>query len=242
MGASRIYSKLSKKEPFSGYGGGIITYRLQHDAATNWVSQILPDAFGKALDFSSGDWFAPLPAEIPDDVANTFESGVLAEPPVSEWKAFDTDQFDSDIVEQIAASMHCSPSELIVVPKVSLVLFAAQWVLDYLGSISSAIALIREMHQTPQPNLVFWQSAMGCFYPAIGLDLNLDKIANLMNCAADVSSEFILLTSSDQLDPLTSQSLADADLSELVSHANGFILGAYDGEGYIYWRRKAHCS
>ncbi len=93
MGGSRIYSRLSKSEPFEGYGGKIIAYKLRHEAATDWASRILPKALTQYLDFSAGEWIAPLPAETPEDVANDFEQGVLAEPPVSEWLPFDADHF-----------------------------------------------------------------------------------------------------------------------------------------------------
>ena len=82
-----------------------------------------------------------------------------------------------------------------------------------------------------------WTSSLGILYPVSGSRLDRDGVADLMDLAADVSSELLILTSSDRLDPSTAQSLVDSDLAELVARADAIALGAYDGEGYIHWSR-----
>jgi hypothetical protein len=79
---------------------------------------------------------------------------------------------------------------------------------------------------------------MGIFYPVSGSYFDRDAIANLMELAGNVSEEFMLLTSSDRLDPTVSRSLFDSDLADLVGQASSLILGAYDGEGYVRWSRR----
>ncbi len=241
MGASRVYSRLTKTEPFAGYGGRIIPRELRHKAATDWASAVLPKAFVQSLDFSAGEWVASLPADTPEDVANDFEEGVLPEPPISEWLPFDVDHVGPEMSERIAASFQCSPADLVEVPKATLVLFAAQWIVDYLGSSPTAVALIREMHPRPQPDTIAWTSSMGVLYPVSGSSITRDEVADLMDLAADATSEFALLTSTDRLDPLVAQSITDTDLADVVSRADGVLLGAYDGEGHVRWRRRASC-
>ena len=126
MGASRIFDGRTKTTPFEGYEGQIVEYPLRHDAATTWASSILPAAFVSAVDFSAGHWTAPLPEGTPQEVANKFTQGVLAEPPTSEWKPFDPEHFGPEMSERMASPFGCMPSDLVVVPKASLVLFAAQ--------------------------------------------------------------------------------------------------------------------
>jgi hypothetical protein len=237
VGASRVYNGRTKTTPFPGYQGRIVEYPLQHEAATTWASGILPAAFVSSVNFAEGSWTAPLPEGTPEEVANRFSEGVLAEPPTSEWRPFDRDHFGPEMSERIAASLDCTSSDLVVVPKASLVLFAAQWAIDHLGSSPSAVALIREMH--PQPNLdaVMWTSSLGILYPVSGSRLDRDGLANLMDLAADSSGELMILTSSGRFDPSAARALVDSDLVELVAGADAIVLGAYDGEGYVHWSR-----
>jgi hypothetical protein len=237
VGSSRIYNGLTKTTPFEGYQGRIVQYLLRHEAATAWASGILPAAFVSAVDFSAGDWTAPLPEGTPDEVANSFKEGVLPEPPLSEWKAFDPSHFGPEMSERIASSLGCMSSELVVVPKASLVPFAAQWAIDHLTSSSSALVLIRDMHTQPNTVEVMWTSAFGVLYPVSGSRLDRDGVADFMDLAADASGEFMMLTSGDRLDPTVSQALLDNDLIELVAQASCIVLGAYDGEGYVRWSR-----
>jgi hypothetical protein len=116
VGRSRIYSSLTKTQPFAGYGGRIVPYRLSHEAATAWASRILPSAVVETVDFSRGWWGAPLPEQTPEEVANSFEQGVLAEPPISEWRPLGPDGLWEDMPERVASSLGCTPEELIVVP------------------------------------------------------------------------------------------------------------------------------
>ena len=237
MSRSRIYSSLTKTEPFAGYAGKIVPCRLSHEAASAWASQILPPAFVESVDFSRGWWDAPLPEETPEEVANSFREGILPEPPVSDWRPLGPDEPWPGMAERIAASLHCTPEQLVVVPKPSLDLFAGQWAVDHLSSSGSAVALIREMHSQPRENLVTWDCAMGVFYPVSGSELDREGFADLMDLAGDDTYDLVVLTSADSLNPSVSQSLTDRDLTRLVADAQGVILGAYDGEGYIRWSR-----
>ena len=237
MGNSRIYNGRAKTTPFEGYDGPIVEYLLRHDAATTWASGILPSAFVSTIGFSAGQWTAPLPEGTPEDVANKFTWGVLAEPPSSEWAPFDADHFGRDMSERIASSLGCTPSDLVVVPKASLALFAAQWAVDHLGSSPTALALIREMKPRPRVDTVRWTSSFGVLYPVSGSRLDRDGLADLMDLAADAIGSLMILTSSDRLDPSSALSLAVSDLDELAARADEVVLGAYDGEGYVRWSR-----
>lgn len=237
MGGSRIYNGRTKTAPFKGYEGQVVEYPLRHDAATTWASGILPSAFVSTINFDEGHWTAPLPEGTPEEVANRFTQGVLGEPPPSEWERFDPDRFGWEISARISSSLGCTPSDLIVVPKGSLALFAAQWAIDHLRSSRSALALIREMNRKPRADAVTWTSAFGSLYPVSGSRLDRDGLADLMDLACDVTGSLMILTSSDRLDPSSARSLATSDLVELVARADEISLGAYDGEGYIHWSR-----
>jgi len=235
VGSSRIYNSLTKTTPFEGFAGPIVEYPLRHDAATAWASSILPQPFLELVDFSAGSWVAPLPQETPEEAANRFTSGVLAEPPVSAWSPLDLEHVGPQMSQRIAADLGCSPADLVVVPKASLVLFAARWVLDHLASRRSAVALVREMKPRGEPDHRAWSTPMGTFYPVADNGLAPEPIADLLDSAADSSGSFALLTSSGRLDPHRSVSVTATDLTELISVADGLILGAYDGEGYVRW-------
>ena len=238
MGTFRIYNGLTKTEPFAGYGGRIATRPVDHGKATAWASRILPTAFVSAVDFSTGAWDAPVPEGTPDDAANNFDSGFLPEPPASDWEAFDPDHFGPEMSERIATSLGCTPADLVVVPKASLVLIPAQWAVDHLASSPSALALVREMSPQPNEGTVAWTSAMGVFYPVHGSGLDRDAFADLMDLAAHSDSEFMMLTSAASPEASVSQALPDADLGDLVARADAVVLGAFDGEGYLRWSRS----
>ncbi len=237
MGQSRIYNGRTKTQPFEGYGGRIVQRALHHDAATKWASSKLPERFVSTIGFASGWWSAPLPEDIPDDIANIFNNGILPEPPRSEWRPFDAKNISSEMAVRVATSFGCTQSDLVVVPKASLVLFAAQWAVDYLSSATSSLALVREMHSKPDNSAVIWESAMGTFYPIAGARWDRENVADLMDRAGIVNEEFMMLTSSDKLDASRKQTLLDTDLVDLIARANTVILSAYDGEGYIRWSR-----
>lgn len=237
MGASRVYNRRTKHEPFAGYSGPIVKYPLRHEAATGWAAGILPALFVSALDFASGHWTAALPEGTPEDVANGFTQGILPEPPVSVWKAFDAEHVGAGMSERIASSLGCTVSELVVVPKGSLVLFAAQSVVEHLGTTSSALALICEMNPQSTAGAVVWTTALGALYPVSGPRAR-DDVADLIDLATDASgSGLLVLTSSERHDPSTAAALLDDEMVELLARADAIILGAYDGETHVQWSR-----
>jgi hypothetical protein len=154
-----IYNRRTKTTPFKGYDGRIVDYPLRADAAAEWFREMLPSAAEAAVDWANGGWTAPLPAGTPESAANDFRRGVLAEPPPSTWESVDVEHIGPDMAARIAATLDCSASELVRVPKVSLVFFPAQWVVDHLRSSPSAVALIRNMGTRHDPDAVTWTSS-----------------------------------------------------------------------------------
>lgn len=214
-------------------------YRLNHAAATAWARKRLPHDLATAIDFERGTWSAPLPAAIQESAANVFERGVLAEPPTSTWEPFDPEHVGWEMSERIADSLGCTPNELVIVPKPSLVLFAAQWILDHLSESSSAVCLVREMSGSPMADSVTWRCSHGIFYPVWGRGWDHEGIADLLDDAASSYGEFIIHTSYEHQHAALSKELADGELIALVSQATEIIMGAYDGEGYVRWSRTS---
>jgi len=237
MGASRIYSRCTKTTPFQGYGGRIVDCPVRAEAAERWFGRHLPPAAFDMINWSSGCWTAPLPEKIPEEVANDFGRGVLPEAPVHAWVPVDEDEIGPEMAARIAATLECSVADLIHVPKASLVLLPAQWTVEHLRSSPGAVALIREMSPRPSSAVVSWTSALGTLYPVANAGQEVEAVADLMDSAATVDGEMIVLTTTRNLSPLVSQHLLDRDLLELLVGASNVILGAYDGEGYVRWSR-----
>jgi hypothetical protein len=237
VGNSRIFSGLTKTAPFEGYGGSIVARSVPVDLASQWAAGILPAALFSAVGMTAGAWDALLPEDTPDDVANSFTRGVLPEPPVSQWPAFDPDHFGPEMTERMASSMDCSAADLVVVPKASLVLYAAQFVAGYVASSPTSVALVLEMNGRADQWPVVWRSPLGVLYPVSDPGVDRDAVADLMDSAANVTSELVILTSSDGLDPLRSRELSEDELVALCSRADSVVIGAYDGESYVRWMR-----
>lgn len=237
MGRSRIYSRRTKTAPFAGHAGRIVARALDPRATEEWAAQLLPDGIASALNFSAGEWTAPLSETTPDPIAHRFDAGVFPEPPKSEWYPVDLEHLGAGMARHLATMLECEPEDLIQVPKPSLVPFAAQWALDHLASDASAVVLVREMGD-PSPKLIAWESAAGLFYPVTDAAMDLEALADFLDDAAFANDELVVLTSTSRLDARTPLRLSDADLTELLAAASGLILGAYDGEGYVRWRRK----
>jgi hypothetical protein len=224
-------------KPFQGYSGRIVDYPVRAEAAERWFQGLLPPAAYDAIDWSSGRWTAPLPEETPKAVANDFSQGVLPEAPVHAWVSVDENEIGTEMAARIAATLDCSVSELIHVPKASLVLLPAQWTVEHLRSSAGAVALIREMGTRPNTAVVSWTSALGTLYPVVDAGQDIEAVADLMDRASSVAGEMIVLTTTQKLSSAVSQHLLDRDLVELLLAASDVILGAYDGEGYVRWSR-----
>lgn len=140
--------------------------------------------------------------------------------------------------ERIADSLGCTTNELVIVPKPSLVLFAAKWILDHLSESSSTVCLVRELSGSPKEDSVTWRCSYGVFYPIWGRGWDRDGIADLLDDAASSYGEFIIHTSYEYQDAILSKELADEELITLVGQATEIVMGAYHGEGYVRWSRK----
>jgi hypothetical protein len=238
VGGSRVYDGREKKEPFAGYPGRIVERELESAATSEWAQSFLPPPFVSAIDFDAGSWSALLPDGIPQDRANQLAIGILPEPPVDRWKPFDPDEWSPEWADRIASSFGCTPEDLVEVPKPSLVLFAANLVVGYLSTSASAVALVLDMDPDPNCDAPGWTTAMGLFYPVVQGERDRDSVADLMDYASSVQGELVLLTTAGGLDSSEAFSVTDEQLVELVGQASGLILGAYDGEGYVIWRRR----
>lgn len=234
----RIYNRRTKTNPFAGHAGRVAERRLDPETAKAWAERFLPSAALAVLDLDAGAWTAPLPETIPHADAHRFDEGMLPEPARSEWTPVDLAHFDPAMARKVANDLECEPEDLILVPKWSLLPFAAQWTREHLAAAPTAIALVREMNESESRRRIAWESALGVLYPLAGATSSLDEIMDWMEDAAGAREEFTLLTSCDRLDPCRPIQLSTADLEELFASADGLILGAYDGEGYLRWRRE----
>jgi hypothetical protein len=235
LGAYRIYDGREKMEPFVGYPGRIVERPVDQESASLWAASRLPDVFVSTVRFDAGTWTAPLPDGIPEESANLLDVGVLPEPPLSEWLSFEPDEYGPEMTERITESFGCAPEDLVVVAKRSLVLFAADWIVEHLSRSSSGVGLVLEMNSQQREDAVVWMTAMGAFYPVASGDR--DSLADLMDSASSSWGECAILTSAT-LDPATPASLSSPQLEDLVARADEVVLGAYDGEGYLRWRRR----
>jgi hypothetical protein len=238
LGHYRIYSRRTKTEPFAGHAGRVVERALDPRAAMEWAAQRLPTPIYSAFDFDAGEWSAPLPETTPDSAATRFDAGVFPEPPKSEWFPVDLEHLGAGMARHLATMLECEPEDLVQVPKPSLVPFAAQWALDHLASDSSGVVLVREMND-PSSKRIAWDSSVGILYPLTEAEMDLEELADLMDDAGSARDELVILTSTSRFDARSPLRLSDADLEELLSASSELILGAYDHESYVRWRRKS---
>lgn len=180
-----------------------------------------------------------MPEFMPAEEAQAFDQGVLPEPPLEAWRPVDLREPGAELSRQIAESLGCEPEELVQVPKVSLVLYAAETVTRYLSGSPAALALVQEQKMPASPDRVAWMSAMGVLYPLSGTSLGREEVADLIDAAGDSRGELLVLTSRGRFDPFRDAVLEEADLEQLFAAAEGLVLGACDGESHLIWRRAS---
>ena len=233
---ARIYSRRTHTAPFAGYPGAVVRREVDHGQASRWVSEQLPDRIAAVLDFTGGTWAAPLPEGTPSQVASDFRSSILPEPPVEEWRAYDSSGLAPETLERMTADLQCSPEDLILVPKLSLVLFAARWIVDHLAADPANIALVREMTPEAVEGVPAWRGEAGTFYVLAGPAWDQERVAQLLDDASASWGEFAVLTTATP-DEAQSRAVSGDELLAVIARAQGIIVGAYDSEGYLCWSR-----
>jgi hypothetical protein len=236
----RIYSRTTHTAPFAGYPGSVVRREVDHVLASRWVSEQLPDRIAAVLDFACGTWAAPLPEGAPPPVASDFRSGVLPEAPVEEWRAYDSSGLSPETLERMTADLQCSPQDLVLVPTFSLVPFAARWIVDHLAGDPANIALVREMTPKAVEGVPAWRGEAGTFYVLAGPAWEQERVAQLLDDASASWGEFAVLTTATP-EEAQSRVVSGEELLAFIARAQGIIVGAYDGEGYLYWSRSRHC-
>lgn len=233
----RIYSRSTHTEPFAGYPGPVVSREVDHSKASSWVSEQLPSRIASVLDFGGGTWTTALPEGTPPEVASDFRRGVLPEPPVEQWQPYDSSKLEPETLARMTADLQCSPQELVLVPKMSLVLYPAQWIVDHLAADPDHVALVREMTPEVVQGIPAWQGEAGTFYALAGPDWDRERVAQMLDDASASWGEFAVLTKATE-DEAQSREVSGDELLDFIGHAEGIIVGAYDNEGYLYWSRS----
>jgi hypothetical protein len=251
--ARRIYNGNSKTEPFEGFRGKIVTYPLEASVAA-WARRDLED--GRTLsrlilertDFSQGSWSALLPGDTPSEVANErIDSGVLPEPPVDTWESAQEAGIPPEVAVWSSRGLGCSPEELVVVPKPSLILFLAQGVRYFLGRGPDRLCLVEDPTGSPQDPylsdvaLAPWAFDGEVYFAIRDRRYGMERIADIIDDSSSAARQTIILTSAPNAMVrrlASSERLSEDDLAVLVDGARHVILQAYDGESYLAWERK----
>jgi len=233
----RIYSRRTHTAPFAGYPGAVVRREVDHPLASRWVSEQLPDPIAAVLDFAGGTWAAPLPEGAPPQATQDFRGPILPEPAVEEWQTYDSSRLEPETLERMTADLQCSPEELVLVPKMSLVLFAARWIVDHLAADPANIALVRETTPEAVEGVPAWRGEAGTFYALAGPAWEQERVAQLLDDASASWGEFAVLTTATP-DEAQSRVVSGEELLAFIARAQGIIVGAYDTEGYLYWSRS----
>jgi hypothetical protein len=75
------------------------------------------------------------------------------------------------------------------------------------------------------------------YYIVNSSNVNLALIEDCFNCSNAIWHSLCVLSNTDLSEALIEKKLTNKKLNEICQNVQKVILGAYDGEGYLFWER-----
>ena len=191
------------------------------------AGNILAQTLSKKFDFKKGQVTTALPLDIDPAEAKDFEDGILPEPPKSEWR-------------RVAEP---DGSQWIMIPKPNMDFWLASTIRMYLSKENKRLCIFENaLANSSDPWISSKKSKIFIFKHEVYHFLLRSDVAGkkIEQTIRDATSHLFIgvLTSvpRETAFPKNRQEVNFEELKVFVERTEKIIVGAYDGEGYLFWK------